>query len=393
MRLFIYLKKCAFFVAFLAPLHPQFIPGPALWTDQGNLLSWTTTIGLTKSAYNYRLTTPAGNVIRTITLPPDASSFDYFNNSAYVLSEKTEKVQEDGRNITRLTYTLYKEVNRKWVIDAFLTGKNVTLSAILPLKNEKYLLLLNRPGVNGHLFMIGKKNTANQIQLDQIIDSVFEKPVFTYNTAHQRFEQNYYFGRELINYTTIRSAGKIVVIIDNVGLFVIFNEETGRFERKVSLFKEITEEFLEKKTPFANPQLTAQPTNKGTIICVTREKNFVLFAENLFPYPKFGKADMDEATSSLTNFRSMQEKNNAITLARNIRWPMWSYWEFDPLTGKIISIPAPSKMPEKISNPPPEWGLLWGMQPDGEPALLDNFGNFIEDTSLLRRILNVFEVK
>lgn len=228
------------------------------------------------------------------------------------------------------------------------------------LGNGKFLGVASTRGTfvsmgRSYPFGILRINQKNQLVVDSCMDLDLEKVQFPEGRKGQTY------GGLLQTFLTGASTRteNHIVFASVLGLFWIFDAETGHLKRTARLYPGLTDRMLEGREQLMPGLLGFGVRPEGQLVLSARPEDAVLTTFKLSPYPTAGDPQGKELLD-------LNHRLNTI-----IDW-----WALDPMDGKFTMIAPPDNFPSSIRNENEFRNFNWRFKPDGRNLQLINFDEF-----------------
>lgn len=250
----------------------------------------------------------------------------------------------------------FEEAKSKWALYATFRHQGGPIK-LFPLKGDLFLGMSIHPDTftntfGSFPFGVLVRREDGVLKIKECLDTGLEKPFFSklkkrnYPSLMLYFMQGEY-----------ANSGDFLIIGSKIGLFWIFDQNTGRLKRTVSLFPSIDGKAIEKGT-IARGVLGFQARPDGEVLIAARQEDFFLRALIDFPVPEGTAPDTSGVHHGLGQLDRWTEFTCRI-------WPVIDWWTLDPLTGKVRSEYPPAGVTARLSTTASLMDFNWRFMPDG----------------------------
>ena len=267
---------------------------------------------------------------------------------------------QQGKEGPRMDCRLLAWDGSAWQLVAKGSFPGAGPSCLWRLGNGKFLGAALGKGVfvsmgRSYPFAILRVTEAQRLEVESGLDLGLEKPQFQGEQGPTYRALTFTF---LVNAFT-RTSNRIVYA-SPLGLFWLFDSETGALKRVARLYGGLEDSMLDGKTPLLEGLLGFGVRPDDQILVSARTEEAVLTTRKMLAYPSASDAQGKQSIDFGHRF-----------------YPFIDWWLLDPETGKFTLEAPPMNFPSTIKDEQAYRNFNWRFQPDGVNLQLIDFKSML----------------
>ncbi len=287
-------------------------------------------------------------ILRKVPMPKKLSLYivDYFEGALWA-----NRIVGDGIEVWKHAGETWEKV-AEWPPSP---ETRYTPTRILPLAENRFLGLTCTPlfqeqGRYSPAAILQLKSETTTLVVREIVEVGFETRIIDKDPlkSHPALSHRFFMPR------ITRVGGRLVLPMEQPGIFCIFDGNTGRHRRNIFLFSDLSEKELLKNHPL-NALLGYQPTQDGDLIFAARSRDAVLQG-HVF------KTEGPKFTGNPNNDGKFWDNKKKDEDFLNTIFDQITWYALDPQSGKIRDIaPPPGAHLSTKTMPAPDfnWRIQW----------------------------------